>query len=219
MLFLDRFTARPLIIAEIGAKYADLDTIKTMVRAAKGAGADIVKFQTYQAETISTPGSFFTFEDGSRVPQFEWFKKHELSDADHVALDACCRELGIAWISTPSHPSDADYLEKFNPIAYKTGSDDLTNTPFLSQIARKGRPMIVSTGMCTLGEIEKAVETIHAAGVRDVILLHCVDRDAAGRFRLAGRIVRPYHRRVHQHSRDTDGRLRHREALHPRSRA
>ncbi|MCC7016151.1 MAG: N-acetylneuraminate synthase family protein [Rhodospirillales bacterium] len=172
--FLDRFAVQPVVIAELGAKYADMATIKAMVRAAKDAGADVVKFQTYRAETISTPGSFFTFEDGARVPQFEWFKKHELSDADHVELDACCRELGVAWISTPSHPSDADYLEKFDPIAYKTGSDDLTNTPFLRAIAEKGRPMIVSTGMCTLGEIEKAVETILAAGARDLILLHCV---------------------------------------------
>jgi sialic acid synthase SpsE len=173
-LLLDRFAARPVIIAELGAKYADLDTIKAMVRAAKDAGADIVKFQTYRAETIATPGSFFIFEDGARVPQFEWFKKHELSDADHVQLDACCRETGIAWISTPSHLSDADYLEKFDPIAYKTGSDDLTNTPFLRAVAAKDRPMIVSTGMCTLGEIETAVETIVGAGVRDVVLLHCV---------------------------------------------
>ena len=172
--FLDRFTAKPAIIAEIGAKYADMETMKAMVSAAKGAGADIVKFQTYRAETISTPGSYFTFEDGSRVPQFEWFKRHELTDADHVAIDAYCRDIGIAWFSTPSHPSDVDYLEKFDPIAYKTGSDDLTNLPFLRYIAAKGRPMIVSTGMCTLGEIEKAVEAILAAGTRDLTLLHCV---------------------------------------------
>lgn len=172
--FLDRFAARPAIVAEIGAKYADLATLMAMVRAAKNAGADIVKFQTYRAETIATPGSFFTFEGGARVPQFEWFKRHELTDADHVALDVYCRDIGIAWFSTPSHPSDVDYLEKFDPIAYKTGSDDLTNLPFLRYIAAKGRPMVVSTGMCTLGEIEKAVEAIFAAGTRDLILLHCV---------------------------------------------
>ena len=164
----------PLIIAEIGAKYADIDTLKRMVTAARGAGADMVKFQTYRAETISTPGSFFTFDDGSRVSQFEFFKKYELNREDHDILDAHCKAEGIDWISTPSHPEDVDLLEAFDPPAYKTGSDDLTNLPFLKHIAERGRPMLVSTGMCTMDEISKAVETILATGNDQLILLHCV---------------------------------------------
>lgn len=171
--FLKRHPA-PVIIAEIGAKYAGMDVIRQMIHAARDCGADLVKFQTYRAETISTPGSWFTMEDGSRVPQFDFFKAYELSRADHEEIDAYCRELGIGWLSSPSHPEDVELLETFDPPAYKTGSDDLTNLAFLRAIAEKGRPMIVSTGMCTLGEVEKAVETILAAGVRDLILLHCV---------------------------------------------
>jgi sialic acid synthase SpsE len=170
----DRFAAAPAIIAEIGAKYADLETVKAMVSAAKDAGVDLVKFQTYRAETIATPGSWFTMEDGSRVPQYDFFKKYELTEDDHAELDRHCKSLGLAWISTPSHPTDVDLLERFDCPAYKTGSDDLTNLPFLRYIASTGRPMIVSTGMCTLGEIERAVEVIRAAGNRDLILLHCV---------------------------------------------
>lgn len=164
----------PLIIAEIGAKYGSLDTVKQMIQKAHEAGADMVKFQTYEAETIATPGSFFTFEDGSKVPQFEFFKKYELSKSDHFEIDTLCKKLNLPWISTPSHPNDVKLLEEFNPPFYKTGSDDLTNLPFLKHIAEQGRPMIVSTGMCTLGEIEKAVETIVQTGNTQLTLLHCV---------------------------------------------
>lgn len=164
----------PVIIAEIGAKYADMALIKEMIKSARQCGADLVKFQTYQAETISTPGSWFTMEDGSKVSQYDFFKNYELSPDDHREIDLFCREIGVGWLSTPSHQNDINLLETFNPIAYKTGSDDLTNLPFLRQVAEKGRPMLVSTGMCTLGEIERAVEAILAVGNGDLTLLHCV---------------------------------------------
>jgi sialic acid synthase SpsE len=165
---------RPLIISELGAKYASIDVMKEMIKASKECGADMVKFQTYRAETISTPGSFFAMEDGSQVSQYEYFKSYELTPEDHAVLISYCKEIGIGWLSTPSHTSDVDFLETLNPVVYKTGSDDLTNLPFLHYIAKKQRTMIVSTGMCTLGEIEKAVETITRAGNDQLILLHCV---------------------------------------------
>lgn len=164
----------PLVIAEIGAKYADMSVIKDMVRAAANCGADMVKFQTYRAETIASPGSYFTFEDGRRVSQFDFFKAYELNEDDHIALDLLCKELNIAWTSTPSHLTDLDLLEKFDLPCYKTGSDDITNLPFLQAIAEKGRPMLVSTGMCTLSEIDAAVNTIVGTGNEQLVLLHCV---------------------------------------------
>lgn len=169
-----REKATPLIISEIGAKYGSIETMKEMIKSSKQCGADMVKFQTYQAETISTPGSFFTMEDGSKESQFNFFKKHELTMEDHRKLIQYCDKLDIAWLSTPSHPNDVELLETFDPVAYKTGSDDLTNLPFLKYIASKKRPMIVSTGMCTLAEIEKAVETIQGTGNDQIVLLHCV---------------------------------------------
>lgn len=169
-----RIRGYPLIIAEIGANYGGTVLVQDMVRLAAGCGVDMVKFQTYRAETIATPGSYFTFEDGSRVSQFDFFKAHELSEDDHDALDALCKELGIQWLSTPSHASDLELLEKYDLPFYKTGSDDLTNLPFLRAIAAKGRPMLVSTGMCSLGEIEAAVETVLATGNQQLVLLHCV---------------------------------------------
>jgi N,N'-diacetyllegionaminate synthase len=174
--FLDLCRTResPLIIAEIGANYGGIDVVKNMVRVAAGCGADIVKFQTYRAETIATPGSFFTFEDGSRVSQFDFFRAHEFSKEDHDTLDDLCKELGIPWISTPSHWSDLELLEKYELPFYKTGSDDITNLSLLKAIAAKGRPMLVSTGMCTMDEIKAAVEAVQSTGNRQLVLLHCV---------------------------------------------
>jgi sialic acid synthase SpsE len=164
----------PLIIAEIGANYGGIETVKKMVSAAVECGADMVKFQTYRAETIATPGSYFTFEDGSKVSQFDFFKAYELTESDHEELNALCIELDVPWISTPSHVADLELLEKYNPPFYKTGSDDLTNLPFLKTIAEKGVPMLVSTGMCSIGEIEAAVDAIYATGNKQLVLLHCV---------------------------------------------
>lgn len=164
----------PIIIAEIGANYGGIDIVTQMVHAAARCNADMVKFQTYRAETISTPGSYFTFEDGSKVSQYEFFKAYELGEQEHETLNALCLELGIGWTSTPSHVTDLDLLERYDLPCYKTGSDDLTNLPFLRAIAEKGRPMLVSTGMCSLGEIEAAVETIFATGNQQLVLLHCV---------------------------------------------
>jgi N,N'-diacetyllegionaminate synthase len=167
-------TEVPLIIAEIGANYGGIDVVQQMVRAAAACDVDMVKFQTYRADTISTQGCFFTFEDGSRVPQYEFFKAYELNAEHHEMLDVLCRELNIEWTSTPSHITDLDLLEHFDLPCYKTGSDDLTNLPFLRAIAETGRPMLVSTGMCSLAEIESAVDAIFSTGNRQLILLHCV---------------------------------------------
>lgn len=164
----------PIIIAEIGAKYAEIDVLEEMVRTAADCGADFVKFQTFSAENLAMPGSFFARADGSKISQFDFFKAHELSRDDHERLISLCRDIGVGWTSTPSHPDDVNLLETFGPPAYKTGSDDLTNLPLLKCIAATGRPMIVSTGMSSLDEVREAVDTIRGAGNDDIILLHCV---------------------------------------------
>ncbi|KPK11543.1 MAG: hypothetical protein AMJ68_05375 [Acidithiobacillales bacterium SG8_45] len=174
--FLDQYRDQgsPMIIAEIGAKYGGLDVVQNMVKSAAECGADMVKFQTYRAETIATPGSYFTLENGSHISQFDFFKANELSEDDHDVLDSLCSDLGIKWSSTPSHVSDLELLEKYNLPFYKTGSDDLTNLPFLRAVAETGRPIVISTGMCSLGEIEEAVEAVTATGNDQIVLLHCV---------------------------------------------
>lgn len=162
------------IVAEIGANFSDVETAKQMIRSAAESGADAVKVQTFQADTLALPGSFFTLNDGSRIPQYEYFKQRELSLEAHQALRALAQDAGLIFFSTPSHPSDMHVLEALDVPACKVGSDDLTNLPFLEFLAKKGKPLVISTGMATLGEVEQAVTTVRNAGLDDVILLHCV---------------------------------------------
>ncbi|MGY8814411.1 MAG: N-acetylneuraminate synthase family protein [Gammaproteobacteria bacterium] len=164
----------PLIVAELGAKFRDLETLKRSIDIALGCGVDFVKFQTYSAKNIATPGSCFEQNDGKRISQYDYFLKYELTAEDHFELISYCEQKDINWFSTPSHQDDIDLLEKYNPVCYKSGSDDLTNLPFLHYLARQMRPMVVSTGMCTLGEIERAIEVITQAGNTQIILMHCV---------------------------------------------
>jgi len=161
------------IISEIGAMYEDLNGMKKLIKASKNAGADAVKLQTYKAETIALPGSTFEFEDGSTMSQFNFFKKYEITDDDHATLFDYAKNLGIIIFSTPSHVDDVDLLDELGAPAFKTGSDDLTNYPFLEYIAEKGKPMIVSTGMSNISEVDKAVDTVRKTGNDQLILLHC----------------------------------------------
>jgi sialic acid synthase SpsE len=162
------------VIAEIGVNFDSIETAVKMVAAAGDLGCDAVKIQTFRAETLSMKDAYFTFEDGSRVSQYEFWKAHEASEETHRILKEETERRGMIFFSTPSHPQDVELLEKFDVPLYKVGSDDLTNYPFLDYVARKGKPMIVSTGMCTMGEIEEAVRTVFATGNDQLILLHCL---------------------------------------------
>ena len=161
------------VVAEIGAMYEDLAGMQRLIDAAVDAKADAVKIQTYRAETISNPEAEFEFEDGSKMSQYEFFRQYEISDENHRTLFDYARKRGILIFSTPSDYDDVDFLEELDVPVFKTGSDDLTNLPFLEYIADKGRPMIVSTGMSTLAEVDQAVRTILKTGNEQLILLHC----------------------------------------------
>jgi N,N'-diacetyllegionaminate synthase len=161
------------VISEIGAMYEDLNGMKELIKKSKEAGADAVKLQTYKADTIALPGAKFEFEDGRTMSQYDFFKQYEISENDHVTLFDYAKNLGIIIFSTPSHVDDVDLLDELGAPAYKTGSDDLTNYPFLEYIAEKGKPMIVSTGMSDISEVDKAVNTVRKTGNDQLILLHC----------------------------------------------
>jgi sialic acid synthase SpsE len=162
------------VIAEIGTNFSGIDQAAEMIQVAAQAGADAVKFQTYRAETVALPGAMFTLEDGSQISQYEFFKARELSRDAHVELKRYAEANGVLFFSTPGHYEDVRLLEEIGVPLYKTGSDDLTNCPFLAHVAGLGKPMIVSTGMCTLGEVERAVAAIRGAGNEQLVLLHCV---------------------------------------------
>ncbi len=106
--------------------------------------------------------------------QFDEFKRYELSEEWHRKLFSYARELGLIVFSTPAHFNDLPLLELLETPVYKTGADDLTNVPFLVEIAKLQKPMIISTGMSTMSEVNETVEAIREAGNNKLILLHTV---------------------------------------------
>lgn len=165
------------IIAEAGVNHnGSLETAKKLVDAAKNAGADAVKFQTFKSEDLVTKGtSMAEYQEkniGSSESQLQMLKKLELNYNDFKALKKYCDEKGIIFLSTP-HTEDAiDFLDPLVP-AYKIGSGDLTNIPFLKEVAKKRKPIILGTGMSTMKEVKEALNAIYEEGNKEVIMLHC----------------------------------------------
>lgn len=160
------------VIAEIGYNFNTLEEGKASIDAAIECGVDAVKFQTFRAETITSRLTEFPAEAGA-TNQFDEFKRYEISEEWHRVLFNHARARGVLAFSTPSHPDDVDLLERIGVPAYKIGSDDLTNLPFIQYVARTGKPVIFSTGMATLSEVEDAVTAIYDAGNDDIIVLQC----------------------------------------------
>lgn len=159
------------VIAEIGSNFQNVEEAKQLIKAAAEAGADAVKLQTFRAETVVAPDAEFTLEDGSRISQYEFLKATELSEEAHKELKQEIENLGLIFFSTPSTEEDADLLERVGTSAFKTGSDDLTNYPFLSALAARQLPMIISTGMSVMEDVKKAAEAVQENP--NVLFLHC----------------------------------------------
>lgn len=164
------------IIAEAGVNHnGNLRLAKMLVDAAKSAGADAIKFQTFNSENlVSRHAGMASYQEqnlGKKSKQIEMLKKLELSYPDFKKLKEYCDRKDILFLSTP-HTEDAiDFLEPLVPF-FKIGSGDLTNLPFLSKIAKKGKPMIISTGMANIFEVNEAAITIKLINDR-LIILHC----------------------------------------------
>ncbi len=166
-------------IAEAGINHnGDVNIAKRMIETAFECGVDTIKFQTFSAEEFITDENLeYTYiSQGKEItePQIEMFNRVELSDEDTKSLPQFASQIGIMFLSTPSNPAAVDLLCEIGVPAIKVGSDDLTNYPLLECIASKGKPIILSTGMATIGEVEKAINTIEKSGNEEIILLHCV---------------------------------------------
>ncbi|MCK4781632.1 N-acetylneuraminate synthase family protein [Candidatus Parcubacteria bacterium] len=165
------------IIAEAGVNHnGDLGLAKKLVDAAKNAGVDVVKFQTFKSEKIVTPDAkqakYQSENIGKKESQYAMLKRLELPYSKFRELKAYCDRKGIIFLSTPhSCQEDVDLVAELCP-AIKVGSGDLTNLPILKYIAGKKLPIILSTGMATLEEVREAVETILSINEK-LILLHC----------------------------------------------
>lgn len=167
------------VIAEAGVNHnGELRLAMELVDIASNAGADAVKFQTFDAERLVTrdapKAEYQASATGENESQYDMLHRLELSFDDHRALVKRCSERGILFLSTPFDEESADMLDALDVCAYKTPSGELTNLPYLQHIARNGKPMIVSTGMATLGEVEEAMASIESVGGSQVALLHCV---------------------------------------------
>lgn len=165
------------VIAEAGVNHnGDFYMAKKLIDAAKGAGADAVKFQTFKAEDVVTKtagmANYQKKNTGKNESQLEMLKKMELSYGDFIELKKHCDKKGINFLSTPLTEDAVNFL---NPLvsAYKVGSGDLTNLPVLKKIATKKKPIILGTGMAMLKEVKEAVKTIKKCGNNKIILLHC----------------------------------------------
>ena len=155
-----------LIIAEVGINYDnDFDKAHRLIDLAADAGVDVIKFQTFTADgLVSCKGN---------AEQWELHREYELPYERHGELKKHVEQRGCIFMSTPSDERDVDFLEKLGVAAFKLGSDDSTNYPFLRYIARKGLPMIVATGLCTTGDVEGLVNAVRSTGNDSLVILQC----------------------------------------------
>ena len=161
------------IIAELGYNFNTPEEALESVDVVAECGVDAIKIQTFKAETTTTRSVAFPAEAGG-VNQFDEFKQYEISEELHQQIKSRAEERDLVFFSTPSYRDDVDLLERLNVEIHKIGSDDLTNLPFLEYVARTGKPLIFSSGMATLGEVDEAVRTLRGSGADQLILLQCV---------------------------------------------
>ena len=167
-----------LIIAEAGVNHnGSLDLALKMVDEAKRAGADIVKFQTAIPENViskyADKAEYQKKTTGNEESQLEMCKRIHLKLSDYDIIKKYCEEAGIEFLSTPFDLESIDYLEKLGMKLWKIPSGEITNLPYLIKIAKTGRPVIMSTGMAELKEVEEAVNVLKENGAGEITLLHC----------------------------------------------
>ena len=165
----------PLVIAEIGINHGgSLDVAKEMVRLAAGAGCEVIKHQTHFLEDEMTDEAKSIFPPNADVSIWDVMARCALSAEDEIALKDYTESLGMIYLSTPFSRKAADFLEEIGVCAYKIGSGEADNLPLIRHIARKGKPVILSTGMQTIETIRASVQILDDAGI-DYALLECTN--------------------------------------------
>jgi N,N'-diacetyllegionaminate synthase len=156
----------------------DLAMAHALIDAAVAAGADAVKFQTFKSERVVSPAApkaNYQLQTTSHAEsQAEMIRRLELREEDHHVLMEYCAQRGILFLSTPFDEESVDLLSRLGVAAFKTSSGDVNNLPFLEHLARTGQPIVFSTGMSHLAEVEEAMGAMSRAGGRSIIILHCV---------------------------------------------
>lgn len=167
------------IIAEAGINHnGDINLAKELIDVAANARADAVKFQTFKAEKLvlqdTGKAEYQTKNTGSEESQYQMLKMLELTESNFEELKAYAVRKNIIFLSTPFDEESVDFLDSIGVPLFKIGSGDLTNLLLLRHIAKKNKPVILSTGMSTLGEIDEALCTLIKEGLSDIVILHCI---------------------------------------------
>ncbi len=168
---------KTLIIAEIGVNHnGSLQMAKQLVRKAKEAGADIVKFQTAKLSSLVSKyaemADYQKKNTGIVESQKEMLQKLLLSYEDFVCLSEYCKDIGIGFLSTPFDVESIHFLERLVPF-WKVPSGEITDYPYLVEIAKTKKPVILSTGMCEISEIDNAIAILKENGTTELTLLQC----------------------------------------------
>lgn len=167
------------IIAELSANHnQDINIAKKTIKAAKESGADAIKLQTYTPDTmtIDCDNEYFQIKQGTVWDGGTLYKLYEKAYTPwkwHKELKEYAENLGLIFFSTPFDKSATDFLEELDVKAYKVASFEITDIPLIEYIASKGKPIIISTGIATLEDIELAVNTCKRMGNEDIVLLKC----------------------------------------------
>jgi len=167
------------IVAEIGVNHnGDIRLAKKLIDAAKDAGADAVKFQAFKTEKVVTKyaekAKYQKETTGLSESQYDMIRRLELKDEEIRELYNYAKKNNIIFLSSAFDKESVDLLDNLGVPAFKVASGEITNFPLLRYIAEKKKPIILSTGMSTIGEIEEALEVIREKGVENIVLLHCV---------------------------------------------
>lgn len=161
-------------VAEIGSLFKTFDEAKILIDNAIEIGIDAIKFQTYEADTISTRDNQFDMEVTGNVSQYDFFKEFEPSKDIQKKIVDYANTKQITIFSAPSHMKDLEIMEELNLPAYKIGSDLACHIPLLKKVAQLNKPIILSTGMCTMDEVRESVNSILDSGNDQLMLLHCI---------------------------------------------
>src|SRR5690554_3113869 len=171
---------RPFIIAEVGSNHnGDIDLCYRLIDEAARCGADAVKFQSWSDKSLVSKAEYArntTYSDTKKHfgSLEEMVRAYQFTPEMHRLAAERCRERGVAFMSSPFSPEEVELLEEIGVEAYKIASMDVNHPVLLRAVAATGKPVILSTGMATLAEIETAVRTLQEAGSGPLLLLHCV---------------------------------------------
>ncbi|HPJ68333.1 MAG TPA: N-acetylneuraminate synthase [Desulfobacteraceae bacterium] len=175
------FKSEIIIIAEAGVNHnGDIDLAKRLIDAAADAGADFVKFQTFKAKNLVSKSAMKADYQNKNTgeadqSQFKMLKKLELDEGAHIELKGYCKKKGISFLSSAFDEASVDFLEQLGMEVFKIPSGEITNKPYLQHIAKKGKSVILSTGMANLEEVKAAIAVLleEKLDKQKITVLHC----------------------------------------------